>query len=406
MLALRYLRFHRGSSFLSAITLISATGVAVGTAALVIALALNAGFVADVHERIHSGSAHLTVLDARDEFFGDGAELVEQAEATPGVRAAALILHTPAMLTAAGVATPGYVELQGIDPEGHARVILDSAEAGNPFAALSRPTTSGRAAIVLGDELASKLGVFDGDVVQALVPRVTLSPVAPIPRSRLYEVVGTYRSDHFVEDAHRAYVNLDSLQQLMRLDGKASWLEVRLDDLGELKTMKPRLAESLPARWVVIDLIEQNDDLIKALNTEKLALFLAIGLIVVVAALNIVSTLILMVADKIKEIGTLTALGATPGGIARVFMFQGCAIGAVGTTVGMTVGTSLAVWLDRSRLIKLDPDVYYLTHLPFLPQPADLATVALAALAISFLSTLYPAWHAARLDPVEALRHE
>jgi lipoprotein-releasing system permease protein len=170
--------------------------------------------------------------------------------------------------------------------------------------------------------------------------------------------------------------------------------------------MKSAMRESLGPPRLVIDLIEQNKEIIKALNTEKIILFLAIGLMVVLAALNIVSTLILMVAGKIKEIGTLSAMGAQPIGIARIFVLQGCVIGVVGTTCGLVLGTSIALVLDRFELFPLDPEVYYLTHLPFSPQPVDVLSVGLAALAISFLATIYPALKAASLEPVEAIRHE
>lgn len=405
-LALRYLRFHRGRTFLSIITLISIAGVAVGTAALVVALALNAGFVADVRERIHSGSAHLTVINVDDEMFEGADELIRRVEAVPGVRAAAAVVHTPAMLTTDGAASPGYAEILGIDPAAHAAVILNEGAKDDPFPDLDRPTASGRHAILLGVNLAGRLGVFEGDLVRVLVPSVTLSPWGPQPRSQVFEVTGTYRSDHFEEDSQRAYVDLEAARGLLHVPRRTSWVEVRLDDLRQLDGMKVRLREALGDGWLVVDLIEQNRDLLKALNTEKLALFLAIGLIVVVAALNIVSTLVLMVADKVKEIGTLSAMGARPPQIATVFLLQGFVIGAVGTAIGLSVGTALSLWLDRYRIIRLDPDVYYLTHLPFLPQPTDLAFVGTAALVVTLLATIYPATKAARLDPVEAIRHE
>jgi len=181
---------------------------------------------------------------------------------------------------------------------------------------------------------------------------------------------------------------------------------VRLDELNRLAEMKRTLRSTLGGSWLVIDLIEQNRDLLKALNMEKLTLFLAIGLIVVVAALNIVSTLILMVNDKIKEIGTLSAMGAMPNGIARVFIFQGLVIGVVGAVLGLILGATTAKILHHFEVIKLDPEVYYLTHVPFQPRLTDLLFVGIAALLVSLAATIYPAWKAAKLDPVEAIRYE
>jgi lipoprotein-releasing system permease protein len=405
-LALRYLRFHRGRTFLSVITLISVAGVTVGTAALVIALSLMTGFVEDVRQRIHSGSAHLTVMSLLgDRQFDDVEGLRRRVEGVKGVRAAGPVLYTHAMLTREDIDSPAFCELEGIDPSAHARVTLDPGEP-DPFPALAGPGDTGRAGIVLGEELALRLAVLPGETVRVFVPRATLSPWGPMPMSRVYEVVGTYRSEHFQEDSQRAYVHIDSARRLLRQPDQTSWLEVRIEDLRQLDRMKQALRAELGSDWLVVDLIEHNQDLIKALNTEKLVLFLAIGLIVVVAALNIVSTLILMVNDKIKEIGTLSAMGALPSGIARVFIFQGLVIGVVGAICGLTLGATTAIVLDRYEVIKLNPEVYYLTHVPLVPRPSDLVFVGIAALLVSLAATIYPAWKAAKLDPVEAIRYE
>jgi lipoprotein-releasing system permease protein len=405
-LALRYLRFHRGRTFLSMITAISVAGVCVGTAALVIALSLMAGFVADVRERIHSGSAHLTLMSVRDTLFDDAETVIAEAEAVPGVRAAGPVLYTPAMLTLDDLRSPGFAEVHGIDPGAHVRVVVGNDDPAATFGALASPAPGGRAGIVLGEQLAARMGLIAGDHVRILVPRITLSPWGTAPRSQVFEVLGTYRSDHFDQDSQRAYVGIEALRGLLRAGEGTSWVEVRLDDLRTLEAMKPRLREALGPPWLVIDLLEQNQEILKALNTEKLTLFLAIGLIVVVASLNIVSTLILMVTDKLKEIGTLTAMGARPEGIALVFMLQGLIIGVVGTVTGLAVGVAASWWLDRYRVIELNPEVYYLTHLPFSPQSVDVVVVGISAMLISFLATIYPAVKAARLDPVEAIRHE
>jgi len=406
-LALRYLRFHRGRTFLSVVTLISVAGVGVGTAALVIALSLMAGMVQDVRERIHSGSAHLTVVSAAGvELFEGAAALVERLRSIPGVSAAAPVLYRPAMLTFDETGVPAFTELHGIDPSEHARVILNLDDGTGPFSALKGDAASGRGGIVLGQGLAAKLGVLPGDMVRATVPRMSLTPFGARPRSQVYEVVGTYASRHFQEDTLRAYLDLESARRLEQAPGASSWVEVRIDDLDRLARMKDELQRQLGQDWLVVDLIEQNRDLLKALRTEKLILFLAIGLIVVVAALNIVSTLILMVTDKVKDIGTLSAMGARPAGIARVFMLQGSVIGVVGTATGLLLGTAACWWLDRYEVIRLDPEVYYLDHIPFDLRPLDLVFVGGAALVVSFVATLYPALEAARLDPVEAIRHE
>jgi lipoprotein-releasing system permease protein len=405
-LALRYLRFHRGRALVSIITIISVAGVTVGTAALVIALSLNAGFVRDVRERIHSGSAHLTVMSTRDEaFFPGGPELAARVGSHPGVRAAAEVVYTPALVTSEELGLHAFAEVHGVDPAAHDGLVRGTP-LGDAFSLLRPAAADERGGILLGEQLAARLGAVTGDPVRVLVPRVGLSPFGAYPQNRVFRVVGTFRSDHFEQDARRAYVRIEEARSLLRAGDASSWVELRLDDLHALASIKAELRGQLSPDWLVIDLLEQNQEILKALNTEKLILMLAIGLIVLVAALNIVSTLVLMVADKVKEIGTLTAMGARQGDIARVFVLQGLVIGFVGTTAGLTLGTGLCLWLDRWRVIPLDPDVYYLDHVPFTTQPADVVWIGVLAMAISLLATVYPALKAARLDPVEALRYE
>lgn len=403
-LALRYLRVHRGRRFLSIITLISVAGVAVGTAALVIALALMAGFEEDVRQRIRRGSAHLQVLARDGGAFTEIDPLVRRIEALPGVRAASPVLFTPAMITNEAVGMPAYAEVLGVDPAGEAEVVELDRSGLDVFAPLA--VQDGAEGIVLGVDLAAKLGAAPGDEVRIVAPKVRLTPFVPLVRSRVLRVVGTFRSDAYPQDAQRAYVALDAAARLLDLPSRASWIEVRLDDPEATDAMRERIEHDLGPGWVVSDLLLQNSEILKAMNTERLILFLAIALIVVVASLNIVSTLILMVNDKVKEIGTLTAMGARPGGIARVFVLQGLVIGAVGTISGLTIGTLAARWLDATRAIPLDPNVYFMDHVPFATRPTDAVWVGAVAMGISLVATLYPAWRAAKLQPVEAIRHE
>lgn len=405
-LALRYLRVHRGQTFLSVITLISIAGVAVGAAALVIALSLMAGFEADVRDRIHSGSAHLTVTSRFEATFGDVETLLAAVLSVKGVEAAGPVLYTPAMVTSAGgSSTPQYIQLHGIDPWRHTAVALGVDPPASAFDELGSQSEGDRPGIVLGEQLSIALGVIRGDSVRVLVPRVGLTPWGVAPQSQLFEVLGTYRSSHFQEDSQRAYVAVPDAQRLLRAPGQATWAEIRLRDIDELPEMKQRLQEALVPEWLVVDLLEQNQDLLRALNTERILLFFAIGLIVVVAALNIVSTLILMVNDKIRDIGTLTALGARQSGIAAVFVLQGLVIGVLGTAVGLALGSAVSYWLNAGQIIRLNPEVYYLSFVPFQTRPTDLVWIGVAALVVSLLATIYPATTAARLRPVEALRH-
>ena len=405
-LAWRYLRFNSGRSFLSVITWISVAGVAVGTAALVVALALNAGFAEDIRERIHTGSAHLTVLGPRGTTFEGAEGLVQTVLRVEGVEAAGPVLFTPAMLVVPGVGQPEFAEVVGVDPAVHAEVIREIGWEQSPFPRIAETGASGRGAVVLGEGLARKLGVIEGEPVQVVVAGTSLAPWGPVPRQRLFDVRAVYRSDQFEQDSRRAYVDLAALQRLMKLDGQVSWVEIRLEDLRDIEPMKQRLQLALGAEWTVIDLLEWNSDFLAALNLEKLLLFLSIGLIVVVASLNIVSTLILAVNDKVKEIGTLSAMGARPRAIALVFVVQGLVVGLIGVVVGLPLGAGIASTLDALEWPKLNPEVYYLTHVPFSVDVTDVLSIGAAALLIALLATIYPAWKAASLDPVEALRYE
>jgi len=424
-LALRYLLAKRKQTFLSVISLISILGVTVGVMALVLALALMSGFQQDIRNKVLGGNAHITVFGGLGgRTLEEPAVLRERALAVLGVSAAAPLVLEKGLIVS-DVNPRGYAAvIQGIDPalQGEVTTLVDDlrrgAEAGGagtiaPTLDALRPalaasdTEAGRPATVfLGRELAFNLGVGPGDRVHLIVPQARLSPFSVRPKSVTYEVAGTPDSGFFDYDTSRVYLHLSEAQRLFGLGDGTTAMQVRCDAAADVPVVRARLQAALGDGLWVTDLIEQNRAFFAALRTEKLVSFLVIGLIMLVAALNIASTLILMVMEKVRDIGTLLSMGATSRGVMTVFLLQGAIIGVVGTAGGCVLGVSAAWVMDTYRLWALDPDVYFIDYLPFKVRLLDFLGTAAVALGISFVATLYPAWRASRLDPVEALRNE
>jgi lipoprotein-releasing system permease protein len=233
-----------------------------------------------------------------------------------------------------------------------------------------------------------------------------MTPFLPIPKSRPFQVVALIDSGFYDYDSSRGYVDLREAQSLASLEAGVTVVEVRVRDLSRLKEVGDEVQRVLGKDYFINDLMAMNRTFFTALNLEKLLMSIAVGLIVVVAALNIVTVLILMVMEKVRDIGALLALGMPPAGISRIFMVQGAVIGLFGTAVGCALGLSLCWWLDAYQVVKLPVEVYYIPYVPFKVRTVDVASVCLISLAASFLATLYPSRQAGRLDPVEALRYE
>lgn len=429
VLALRYLLAKRKQTFLSVISLISVLGVTVGVMALVLALALMTGFQEDIRAKVLGGNAHITVfggLGGRN--VDDPAAIQQAARAVRGVAATApLVLEKG--LVVSDVNPRGYAAvIQGVDPalQGEVTSLADDLRRGaegerreegragaTPAIADLREAVvagDGRpprlATVFLGRELAFNLGVGVGDRVRLIVPQARLSPFAVQPKSATYVVAGTADSGFFDYDTSRVYLNLLEAQRLFALGSAVTAVQVRCEDADQVPDVRPRLQAALGQGWWVTDLMEQNRAFFAALRTEKLVSFLVIALIMLVAALNIISTLILMVMEKVRDIGTLVSMGATSRGVMAVFLLQGTIIGVVGTVLGCGLGVGAAWVMDTYRLWHLDPDVYFIDYLPFKVRALDFLGTAAVALLISFVATLYPAWRASRLDPIEALRYE
>ena len=403
--ARRYLLARRKQAIVSVVTLIAILGVAVGTMALVIALALMTGFSSDIQSKILGAEAHVYV--AGDNILGgikDPAGLSAELRKIPHVVAVAANVFDEGVLE--GAVDSDRVNLRGVDPAAETRVTAmgEAMEAGT-LGDLDR-VADGRPAIILGHDLALRLGCRVGDSVRYMsFASPTLSPYGPVPRRKVFRVVGLFKLDMYEYDRTWALISLAEAQKLMKLEGAVSVVKLKVDRFDNIPGVA-RAARALHSDYMVKDLLALNKPLFAAFKLEKLLMFIAIGLIVAVAALNIVTTLTMMVMEKSRDIGILMAMGATSAQVMALFMIQGLIIGLTGTALGVGGGCLLARYLDAHKVISLDTTVYYIPYLPFQIEPLDVALVALIAVLISFLATIWPALRAARLDPIEALRYE
>jgi len=403
--ALRYLTARRKQAFISLISGISVLGVAVGVMALLIALGLMTGLQGEIRTRILGATAHVSVFRGGSEPLDGYADLVERLRGVPGVVGTAPAAYGKGLLSSAlgdGVAT-----LKGIVPAEEATVtdIANQIEEGS-LEPLAHPPSEGLAPILLGRELALRLGVGVGDVVKVTSPRGRLSPFGVMPLVTKFQVAGTVRSGLYEFDSAWAWVPLATAQRLFGLGEAATLVEVRLTDMFAVRKAAHAILERLGDDYVTNDWVQMNQSLFSALWLEKTAIGITIGLIVAVAALNIVATLILMVMEKHQDIAILVSMGASRGAIMRIFMLQGTIIGMVGTTLGGALGFLACEVLDRYRLLRIPEDVYQVSYVPFKLVAGDAALVILGAVLVCFLATLHPARGASKLDPAEALRYE
>ena len=403
----RYLRAKQKQAFISLITMLSIAGVTVGVMALIIVIAVMAGFESDLKSRILSVESHIVVMrHGPSNGFTDYSKVTGWIDQVAGVKAATPFILSQIMIRSTGGMT-GAV-LRGIDPNSSAKVITSISQS----AASALNTSVGHATdgpplpgIVLGKELMKNLGVVVGDTVQILSPRGTISPVGLIPAMKRFRVVGLFESGMYEYDGSLAYIRLDEAQKLLHMENAVSGIEVRVHDVYKAGEISRKIASGLGFPYWCRDWMQLNRNLFSALKLEKNVMFIILALIILVAAFNIASSLIMMVMEKTKDIAILKAMGATDKSIRRIFIFKGMTIGVTGTAIGVSLGFILCKLLERYKFIELPGDVYYISKLPVLLKTFDVVSIATASLVICFLATLYPARQASRLDPVEAIRY-
>jgi lipoprotein-releasing system permease protein len=399
--AFRYLLAKRKQAFISVISLISTVGVAVGVAAVVIALAVMTGLQQELRDRILGSNPHVYVsrVGGIDDYRAEVGRLREM----PNVVGAAPAVLGQGLISAGRSTNP--VEIKGVDPALEPTVtdVRRAMQSGSLDALVNRGDAI--PGIILGQDLAAALGVAVGDSVQVLTLEGVLTPMGNRPLYRRREVVGIFKLGLYEFDSTYAFV---SLQDAMRLFDKPQpdFIQLRVDDVYRAPQVAAVVKERLGIQYWTEDWTVKNKPLFSALTLEKIAVSLAVGLIVLVAALNIVATLILLVMEKHRDVAILKTMGASARSVTAVFMVQGLLIGLVGTSIGGALGFALSYIFDRYQIIRIPIDVYQVSHLPFTVVPRDFALVIAAAVIICFVATIYPSRQASRLDPAQALRYE
>ncbi len=405
---LRYTRAKRRNHFISFISFISIAGIALGVTALITVLSVMNGFEKELRTRILGVASHMVISGAR-QGMDNWQLLPPQLEQYPQIIGKAPYISAEGMLTA-GAGVSGSI-IRGVSPDLEPQVstLHQEMEIGS-----LTDLKAGEFNIILGQELARRLGVRVGEKVTLVTPQANVTPVGIMPRLKRFTVVGVFEAGMYEYDSALALIHLEDAAKLFLKPGQITGLRLKLEDMFDAPYLTQLMVQDLPRGYVISDWTRQHSNFFRAVKTEKMVMFIILTLIVMVAAFNIVSTLVMVVTDKKADIAILRTLGASPGRIMRIFMVQGVVIGTFGTLLGVIGGITLASNVDvivpaiEQALGRkfLSPDVYYISELPSEMRFNDVLTISVIAFSISLIATLYPAWHASRTQPAEALRYE
>jgi lipoprotein-releasing system permease protein len=412
--ASRYLRAKRRQAVIGVITVISIIGVAAGVASLIVALAINNGFRQDLQDRLLSSTSHINLLRIQSDGIRDWESLLARLEKEPHVVAGAPAIYEQVLLSRGARAQGGI--LKGIVPQDESKVssILNTITQGSAAALAPSPTpstseseqTSSLPPIVLGKDMSDELGASVGTVITVTSPQGELTPFGVVPKYKRFKVVGIFSSGFYDYDNSWAFIRLSDAQRLFDLTDVVSVLEFKVDDIYKAGEIGRKLEEAAGKGFMSTNWMEQNHALFHALRLERMVTFITIGLIVFVAALNILISLIMMVMEKTRDIAVLVSMGAKRRQIRRIFIYQGVLIGVLGTLIGLIAGYAISWAAGTYHLVSLSAEVYSIDYVPFAMRVQDGVLVAVVAIGISFIATLYPSWSAASVLPAEALRYE
>jgi lipoprotein-releasing system permease protein len=412
-IGLRYLKAKRKQTFISVITFISVAGVTLGVMALIVVLAVMSGFEKTLKEKILGTQAHLVLLKAGQEGMDHYEEVAKRVEGVKGVVSASPFIFNQVMLSSES--NVSGVVLQGIDPDrvGKVTELAHNMKAGR-LQDLKKVGEGDLPGIILGVELAKHLSVSVNDPIQVISPLGTMTPMGMMPKMRRFRVVGIFNSGMYEYDNTMAYISLESAQKFFSMGSHVTGIEIKTGDIYKVKMIGKEIRQKMGFPFWTKDWMEMNRNLFSALRLEKIAMFIILVLIVLVAGFNIVSTLIMVVMEKNKDIAILKSMGAPPNGILKIFVVEGLVIGVVGTVLGTILGLGAAFNLEKiTEFVEnlfgfkiLASDVYYIDKLPSQVNLPDVGLIIITAILISLLATLYPSWRASKLDPAEALRYE